>query len=148
MTPCHSLLSLTTLSCLISTVMEIIWFITVWQAISTHRHADSHTRPWNPHGPLDGVYNVFSCSKHFTVDFLQGFKACQTVWSSTWHSVELYWARGAHTSSIQAWTAETRLTLWRDRGYIFFTCPGMRGPGGWFRNTSGCFWTEELTELQ
>lgn len=65
----------TILLCLILTDLDIMWFI-AWRAICTHAlgHPRARTRTWmyDPTGPLVGVYNVFSRSKHCTVDVLGG----------------------------------------------------------------------------
>jgi len=65
---------------------------TTHRCVAGNKHTDTQT----PCGPLDGVDNVCSCSKPFTVDLLQGFKADPTVGPST---LRRYWARGARASS-------------------------------------------------
>lgn len=108
----------TILLCLILIDLDIMWFI-AWRAICTHALGHPRARTWtwmyDPTGPLVGVYNVFSRSKHCTVDVLGGFSAIPAgliIHSRLWEA--LVSATSPHILCL-ALTAEARL-LRRDQG--------------------------------
>lgn len=85
--------------------------------LHTRTRTRAHMRTWmyDPTGPLVGVYNVFSRSKHCTVDVLGGFSAIPAgliIHSRLWEA--LVSATSLHILCL-ALTAEARL-LRRDQG--------------------------------